>query len=54
MFIKLYSKVNRDHCVASFINFKSIIIRGENMARTKVSATITKTCPCNIQRFLKL
>ena len=25
MFIKLYSKVNRDHCVASFINFKSII-----------------------------
>ena len=29
MFIKLYSKVNRDHCVASFINFKSIIIRGE-------------------------
>ena len=29
MFIKLYSKVNRDHCVASFINLKSIIIRGE-------------------------
>ena len=29
MFIRLYSKVNRDHCVASFINFKSIIIRGE-------------------------
>ena len=30
MFIKLCSKVNRDHCVvASFINFKSIIIRGE-------------------------
>ena len=29
MFIKLYSKVNRDHCVASFINFKSNIIRGE-------------------------
>ena len=29
MFIKLYSKVNREHCVASFINFKSIIIRGE-------------------------
>ena len=24
MFIKLYSKVNRDHCVASFINFKSM------------------------------
>ena len=27
MFIKLYSKVNRDHCVASIINFKSIIIQ---------------------------
>ena len=24
------------------------------ISRTKVSATITKTCPCNIQRFLKL
>ena len=29
MFIKLYSKDNIDHCVASFINFKAIIIRDE-------------------------
>ena len=28
MFIELYSKDNLDHCVASFINFKAIIIRG--------------------------
>ena len=29
MFIKLYSKDNLDHCVASCIDFKAIIIRGE-------------------------